>query len=185
MAIREALDTPPEWRVILHDLEDSSIVAVTASLPSGLRTKAEVKAPAPAPTENGNGTPSSTNTRASLLKFERINAHLANERTWLSWVRTTLATITCAFSFLNLSSNIEHWSLILFILGCVFVACALLTYITGKLRFQRLKTVLSMPYSTLAPKFRRFGMGHHATLFGLLIVATSAVYWSGVVEFNR
>lgn len=34
--------------------------------------------------------------RGQLLKFERINAHLANERTWLAWVRTALSLVSCA-----------------------------------------------------------------------------------------
>lgn len=195
-AVRDALDVPCDWRVILRDLSDASIVAVTASLPSGLRCSAEVKPPAtstPSMASNSDHeefgeartndrAPNSAATRATLLKFERINAHLANERTWLSWVRTALASMTCAFSFLNLTSYDDTWGTTLFVLGSLFVAGSLVTYITGRLRFQRLKTVLSMEYSALVPKFKRFGMAHHAVLFALLVTATCVMYWTGIIE---
>lgn len=194
-AIRDALDVPVDWRVVLRDLDDSSVIAVTSSLPSGLRCSAEVKAPTTNFSQNssesehdefGESTrdraPNSAATRATLLKFERINAHLANERTWLSWVRTTLATMTCGFSFLSLTSYNDTWGTAVFVLGSLFIGCAAITYITGRLRFQRLKRILSLEYSMLVPRFKRFGMAHHAVFFALLVLATSVAYWAGVIE---
>lgn len=51
------------------------------------------------------GEDDSSEFRGELLKFERVNAHLANERTWLAWIRTALSALTCAFSFMTLSSD--------------------------------------------------------------------------------
>lgn len=182
--------------MILRDLDDSSIVTVTSSLPSGLCCQAEVKAPTINSSrqvsyesehdEFGEITqdraPNSAATRATLLKFERINAHLANERTWLSWVRTTLATMTCAFAFLNLTAHNDTWGTAVFVLGSLFIGCAAVTYITGRLRFQRLKRILSLEYSMLVPKFKRFGMAHHAVFVAVLVAATCVAYWAGVIE---
>jgi uncharacterized membrane protein YidH (DUF202 family) len=40
-----------------------------------------------------------------VLRLERVQAHLANERTWLAWVRTSLSALTIAFSLLTLADQ--------------------------------------------------------------------------------
>ena len=36
-----------------------------------------------------------------------MQAHLANERTWLAWVRTALSALSVAFSLLTLSDDAD------------------------------------------------------------------------------
>jgi uncharacterized membrane protein YidH (DUF202 family) len=40
-----------------------------------------------------------------VLRLERVQAHLANERTWLAWARTSLSALSVAFSLLTLADE--------------------------------------------------------------------------------
>jgi len=132
---------------------------------------------------NNNNTSTSTNQDAfhsSLLKFERINAHLANERTWLAWIRTAVAILGCAFSFLNLAENsIGQYDNIAVALGIGFVLCVLLTFFTGWFRYKQVKRLLLREINDLNDSFERLGVGWQSHFLGLLLVATSLMYISG------
>ena len=121
--------------------------------------------------------------RGELLKFERVNAHLANERTWLAWMRTALSVLTCAFSFMSLqdqSSTSYTWMVVVFILGSLFVVSVLFTYLTGWLRYRKVKLILEKAYHELTPRFDRLGLSHQSKFLGALLILTALVYWSGV-----
>jgi uncharacterized membrane protein YidH (DUF202 family) len=129
--------------------------------------------------KNNNAT-SANSFRGELLKFERINAHLANERTWLAWVRTALSTLSCAFAFLSLSSS-GTYEYFCYALGCVFCGTVILVYGTGWLRYSKVKQILGLAFTEISNNFDRFGVSWVAWLFAFLFVATSALYWVGVL----
>lgn len=98
----------------------------------------------------------STNSfRGELLKFERINAHLANERTWLAWVRTALSTLSCAFAFLSLTSS-GVYDVFVYILGCLFCVSVILVYVTGWLRYTRVKVILGLSFNEMFVECPRY-----------------------------
>lgn len=172
--IRELVQLPPETHVVLLDHE-GAVVAVNANLPDGLRLSVEVRGMLEG--KAGQMT-DATSFRGELLKFERINAHLANERTWLAWVRTALSTLSCAFAFLSLAST-GTYRLLVYLLGCLFCLGVLLVYTTGWLRYQRIKLVLGLSFSDMKSKFDRIGVTWVARLFGGLFLATCVLYWVG------
>ena len=113
---------------------------------------------------------------AQVLKFERVQAHLANERTWLAWVRTALSALTIAFSLLTLSDDASSASqLALFVMGSCMVANVLFTFITGWLRYVRVKDVLMLTRSEMSENFGRFGLSHQARFMSALLLGISVV----------
>jgi len=127
---------------------------------------------------NGNGDNKSF--RSALLKFERINAHLANERTWLAWIRTAVSILGCAFTFLGLAENSDsgyNWASIT--LGVGFVACVLLTFFTGWFRYKQVKNLLTRQTQDIHDNFERLGVGWQSHMLGLLLVSTAILYAYG------
>lgn len=122
--------------------------------------------------------------RGELLKFERVNAHLANERTWLAWVRTALSVLGVALSLLSLCDDLGSISMdsLALVLGVAFVLCTLFTYVTGWLRYARVKEVLSWQGSQVKAKFGRFGLGYQARFLGIALILTVPIYIAGGIN---
>lgn len=181
--IREVVQLPPDTHAVLLD-GDGSVVAVNQHLPDGLRLKVEVRSSATNkalvedPKNGEQHMTSSTSFRGELLKFERINAHLANERTWLAWVRTALSTLSCAFAFLSLSTA-GTYQIFVYLLGSLFCLSVLFVYVTGWLRYTRIKLILGLSFNEMKTKFDRLGVTWVARLFGALFLVTALVYWIG------
>jgi len=180
--IKETLQLPPDLQVVLLH-EDGAIVAVNQHLPDGLRLRVEHRSSSnSAVVEDPKGPQPMTNAtsfRGELLKFERINAHLANERTWLAWVRTALSTLSCAFAFLSLSSS-GYYGVLVYVLGSLFCLCVIFVYVTGWLRYTRVKLILGLSFNEMKNRFDRVGVTWVARILGTLFVCTSIMYWVGV-----
>lgn len=116
--------------------------------------------------------------RGELLKFERVNAHLANERTWLAWVRTALSVLGVALSLISLTDDLGSTSMdsTALALGVAFVLCTLFTYMTGWLRYARVKEVLTWTGSQVKGKFGRFGLQYFTWFLGAALVLTVPIY---------
>lgn len=181
--IRETVQLPPDTHLVLLD-SDGCVVAVNQNLPDGLQLRVEARSSANAALvedPKGGGPQqltSATSFRGELLKFERINAHLANERTWLAWVRTALSTLSCAFAFLSLSSS-GTYEIFVYLLGSLFCLSVLFVYVTGWLRYTRIKLILGLSFSEMRNRFDRIGITWVARLFGCLFILTSVIYWVG------
>lgn len=122
--------------------------------------------------------------RGEMLKFERVNAHLANERTWLAWVRTALAVLGVALSLLSLMSDLGTVSgdSLALVLGVAFVLCTMFTYLTGWLRYSRVKEVLTWQGSQVKAKFGRFGLGYQARFLAIALILTVPLYIAGGIN---
>lgn len=116
--------------------------------------------------------------RGELLKFERVNAHLANERTWLAWVRTALSVLGVALSLISLADDMGSTSMdsTAMALGVAFVLCTLFTYMTGWLRYARVKEVLTWTGSQVKGRFGRFGLQYFTWFLGVALVLTVPIY---------
>lgn len=119
--------------------------------------------------------------RGEMLKFERVNAHLANERTWLAWVRTALSVLGVALSLLSLADDLGTISMdsLALVLGIAFVVCTLFTYLTGWLRYAKVKEVLTWQGAQVKARFGRFGLGYQAKFLGVALVLTVPLYIAG------
>jgi uncharacterized membrane protein YidH (DUF202 family) len=116
-----------------------------------------------------------------LLKFDRLSAHLANERTWLAWVRTTLSLLSIAFTLHTEMSSANHsgWRVALFVVGCATVLSVEVTYFTGWVRYQKVKKVLQTETSALQPKLGRFKLKLQTYSTFAVLVAIALAYWMG------
>lgn len=125
--------------------------------------------------------------RGELLKFERVNAHLANERTWLAWVRTALSVLGVALSLLSLMDDMGSIGMdsLALALGVAFVLCTLFTYMTGWLRYTRVKKVLTWTGNQVKGKFGRFGLQYFTRFLGVSLVLTVPLYLYGGVTIVK
>ena len=111
--------------------------------------------------------------QGQLLKFERINAHLANERTYLAWARTVMSIMTVAFALKSeaLSSFDDFWSITWFISSVLFLSLANYVWYNGWHRYVRVKDICLMVDLKLAEK----QMAEDGAGFRLLWVLTMAL----------
>ena len=165
-----ALNIDTSAGLVARDPSDGSIVALNQFLPQGMLVEID-------DTPNPAAASPPAAFRGQLLKFERIQAHLANERTWLAWVRTALSALSIAFSLLSLTDDTEKWlEVTLFVIGCLFVVNVLLTFVTGWLRYTRVKDVLMLSKRELTDNFQRLGVSHQARFLSALLVVLTLVY---------
>lgn len=184
--IKETLSIPPDAYIVLKD-ENDIIYAINQHLPDNIHLVAEKRSSDNSrligdeqnKLSKSSGDVAANTFRGELLKFERINAHLANERTWLAWVRTALSTLSCAFAFLSLSRS-STYDVVVYVLGSVFCLSVLFVYYTGWLRYSKIKLILGLSFSEMSNKFDRVGIHWIAKLLGILFVATCIIYWIGV-----
>lgn len=208
--IDNALGFPMGTPALFRDTEDGTVLAISDSIPDGLTLDATPVTPntellaktngagaARGPLvskgsddgfHGGGGSESGKNNRGGaetfrgeLLKFERVNAHLANERTWLAWVRTALSVLGVALSLLSLADDLGTVSMdsLALVLGVTFVLCTLFTYLTGWLRYARVKQVLTWQGDQVKARFGRFGLGYQAKFLGVALILTVPLYIAG------
>ena len=146
--IKETVGIRPEGHFVLRD-EDDVIIAINQYLPNLSRYIVEERNSSAISSDIQKDTSNTTTAfRGELLKFERINAHLANERTWLAWIRTSLSTLSCAFAFLSLSSS-GVFKRVVFGLGCLFCVAVMFVYLTGWSRYRRVKLILGLSFNQM------------------------------------
>ena len=169
--VTRALDLSSGADVLCRDPRDGSVVALGAALPDELALEVQVLMMRRT---------SSSTFRKQLIKFENIQAHLANERTWLAWVRTSLSALSVAFSLLTLvGDSRESWlAVVLFILGSGFVVSVFTAFVTGWLRYARIRDVLMLTKREMPAHLHRIGVRHQARLIGILFILLTATYLS-------
>jgi len=75
-----------------------------------------------------------------IEKFNRLSTWLANERTWLAWVRTAVSLIGFGIVILKLDDDV-----ITQILGCILSSFGILCFFIGSLRYDIMRTVIDTP----------------------------------------
>merc|ERR1719221_2065115 len=120
----------------------------------------------------------------SIDRFGRLSTDLANERTLLAWLRTAMAAIRTAFSFMDLSAG-DHgffWMSSVVMSRVAMITAILVATLTGIRRYSCVKQVTYMLYPP--QNFGRLSI----FWFNFLIVACFAVIlpgmYLGVVQKN-
>lgn len=168
-ACKQALEIPLDAEIRVS--QGDCLIALNEFIPNGLKLHVDYDRP-----KESENDPLLPDFRGQLLKFERINAHLANERTWLAWVRTALSLVSCSFTL---------WDHSWIVVGCLFVACVDLTWFTGYSRYRTIKDVLALPKDAVPANFNRVPLSYQAIFLGLLLLATLVIYLiSGVKDFE-
>lgn len=95
-------------------------------------------------------------------------------------MRTALSLVSCAFAVLDYadSESVKSWSVTYFVVGCLFIACVDLTWLTGWFRYKRTKEILALPKDQLPRKFDRFRMKYQAQFLGVLLAIMPVIYVS-------
>mmetsp|Transcript_60033 Transcript_60033/g.131530 ORF Transcript_60033/g.131530 Transcript_60033/m.131530 type:complete len:291 (+) Transcript_60033:103-975(+) len=81
----------------------------------------------------------------SIDRFSRLSTDLANERTLLAWLRTVMAAIRTAFSYIGLEALGPLWESTLWISRLSMVTVVLVGTLTGVLRYRKIKAATFMP----------------------------------------
>ena len=93
-------------------------------------------------------------------------------------MRTALSLVSCAFTILDYSDAESNagWRASYFVVGCLFVDCVDLTWLTGYFRYRRTKEILAVPKDALPHKFDRFRMKYQAQFLGFLLFITLILF---------
>jgi len=159
-ACLRALGLPAESSVICRDPLGCA-TALCVALPSGITLDAELRAMPPN---------HFTFFHRQYLKFEKFQAHLANERTWLAWVRTALSALTVSLSILALLGDIRpSLSGLLISVGGGFVISVFTMFVSGWLRYARTRDVLMLEKCKVPTHLHRAGLSHQARVVFLLL----------------
>ena len=136
-----------------------------------------------------------------LTKFQRILAHLVNERTLLAWIRTNLAFVTIAFKFMKLG-NVYYARAplsygigaaeVLFICGGLYVLVLPVSLVTGYRRFQRCKEMIDFDLPQISQYLRKMVFDIDILSFALLIAfsfvgivfGSSLIIWTSTGSNN-
>ena len=162
-----ALGVSAKSDIVCRDAH-GDVVALCPCLPSGLTLDAELR---------GINHKNSIRFRGQLIKFENVQAHLANERTWLAWVRTALSSLTVSLSILAAVTDSKGTLAVLFfLLGGGFVALVIVTFVTGWLRYARISDVLMLTKRDVPAQLHRAGLGHQARFMFILFAFLSVLF---------
>mmetsp|Transcript_48244 Transcript_48244/g.135019 ORF Transcript_48244/g.135019 Transcript_48244/m.135019 type:complete len:274 (+) Transcript_48244:1020-1841(+) len=112
----------------------------------------------------------------NVTKFERMASHLANERTFLAWIRTAVSVAGLALTysdFFHHPNNVPffYWMSTLFSWGV-----CLATFFVGLSRYQRVKFVLNLPKTQITNRFGRTGITIIIASFSTFLVLLTIVY---------
>lgn len=129
------------------------------------------------------GLPDDPQFQGQYVKFERVLSHLANERTWLAWIRAALTMLSSAFTIWKLYDSVNDKihptiSLALYSLGLCYVLVVPLTVVVGWLRYERTKHILGLSKVDIHEYFGSLGVVIQAALLGSVLVFTVGCYWS-------
>jgi len=105
--------------------------------------------------EDGNLITKEENFRLRLIKLERINAHCANERTFLAFVRVVVSMLSIYFNiYWSDTSNLklsQAWKFSEKLIGTVFGFLLPLIIVGAYVRYNTFKNFLEMTYSGMIP----------------------------------
>eukprot|EP00929_Paragymnodinium_shiwhaense_P036553 TRINITY_DN19570_c0_g1_i1.p1 TRINITY_DN19570_c0_g1~~TRINITY_DN19570_c0_g1_i1.p1 ORF type:complete len:347 (+),score=75.60 TRINITY_DN19570_c0_g1_i1:83-1123(+) len=82
---------------------------------------------------------------ASVDRLSRLASDLANERTYLAWVRTGLAAIRTCFAYLGVAAMTDEFDFSVVVATFLMTAVVIVAAISGGLRYSRVKAALMSP----------------------------------------
>jgi len=121
--------------------------------------------------------------QGQYIKFERVLSHLASERTWLAWLRAAMTLLSVSFTLWELYAKLSSDShpvlkTVVYWLGIGYAVVVPLTIVVGWVRYEKTKTILSLPDASLHQHFGHLGVTIQACLLGAVLVITVVSYWS-------
>lgn len=130
-----------------------------------------------------------------LTKFNRILAHLVNERTVLAWLRTNLAFITLSFKYMKLANAFEDMrdttaSIMLLVCGGIFMVLLPVSWWSGYHRYAKCKELLDYDITRISAYLHKMGFDLDTSVFFLLVslsfiticYSSTIIIWTSQVE---
>jgi uncharacterized membrane protein YidH (DUF202 family) len=123
--------------------------------------------------------------QAQITKFQRILAHLVNERTILAWFRTNLAFVTLSLKYMTLAQKYDDPSsssdgtgnryshaaaIVLYLCGGLFVLFLPLSWHFGWNRFKKCREILDYDITKISTYLYKMGFDLDNAALGSLIV---------------
>lgn len=109
-----------------------------------------------------------------LVKFNRILAHLVNERTILAWLRANLALVTLSFKYMKLAAAFEdrmYASTMLVVCGGIFVTLLPVSWWSGYRRYAQCKQLLDSDVAQISVYLHKMGFDLDSTVYFLLMLS--------------
>jgi uncharacterized membrane protein YidH (DUF202 family) len=112
-----------------------------------------------------------------LTKFQRILAHLVNERTILAWFRTNLAFVTLSFKYMKLAESYPFGivGLLLLFCGGLFMVVLPWSWYAGFHRFEVCKDLIDYDITKLSAYLHIMGFDYQNMALGLLVMTSFVV----------
>jgi uncharacterized membrane protein YidH (DUF202 family) len=111
-----------------------------------------------------------------IIKFERILAHLVNERTVLAWFRTNLAFVTLGMKYLKLGnvylSTERVASVVLFICGGLFMVILPFSWYSGYSRYAKCKEMIDYNAEQIGVYLHKMGFDFDNVSLAIVIFAS-------------
>ena len=110
-----------------------------------------------------------------LVKFNRILAHLVNERTVLAWFRTNLALVTLSFKYMKLAQTFEdrmYASTMLSVCGGIFVVLLPISWWSGYSRYEKCKELLDYDVAKISAYLHKMGFDLDNSVFFMLVFSS-------------
>jgi len=107
-----------------------------------------------------------------LTKFNRILAHLVNDRTVLAWFRCNLAFVALSFKYMKLASAYEDKSVawVLLLSGAVFMILLPISWWSGYRRYSKCKDLLDYDITRISSYLHKMGFDLDSSVFFVIIL---------------
>jgi len=129
-----------------------------------------------------------------LTKFNRILAHLVNDRTVLAWFRCNLAFVSLSLKYMKLASSYSHAAYVSFVLlgsGGVFMVLLPISWWSGYRRYSKCKELLDYDITRISSYLHKMGFDLDTSVFFFIVLlsfiticysATAIIWSSGASE---
>ena len=107
-----------------------------------------------------------------LTKFNRVLAHLVNDRTVLAWFRCNLAFVSLSFKYMRLASTVDGTSAatVLLVSGGVFMVLLPVSWWSGFRRYSKCKELLDSDITRISAYLHKMGFDLDTSVFFAIIL---------------
>ena len=167
-------DLPDKSQLTLHAISNEPAASEPAISPAPAAARA--RAPVAPELQRQMTTGTYDKMMTGLERLNRLSTDLANERTFLAWVRTCMSTIRTVFTYLALTAATDAWRASVLASEIAMATLVVATAVTGAWRFYKIKSVISLKVPPA--NFGRYSLRPLTVLVVLTAVTTACGIWT-------